>query len=50
MLVQDSVFLASAKLVTTYPMLSSFQNFVVVVCSPTLFVLIALWFKKIHLL
>lgn len=49
-LVQDSVFLTSAKLVTTYPMLSSFQNFVVVVCSPTLFVLIALWFKKIHLL
>lgn len=42
-------FLGSARSVTTCPMLSSFQIFVVVVCSPIFFVLVASWFKKIHL-
>lgn len=39
-------FLGTAKSVTTHPSASSFQNFVAVVCSPILFVLVGLCLKK----
>lgn len=39
-------FLRTAKSVTTHPSASSFQNFVAVVCSPILFVLVGLCLKK----